>query len=60
MFRAFAAVEEEADRRGVTIAGSEIVGLVPAAALQGTSPENLKLVGGDWVLEDRLKRLQGR
>ena len=42
---AFEAVRREADRLGVTIQSSEIVGLVPAKALGGISPESLRLAG---------------
>jgi glutamate formiminotransferase len=52
----FEAVVREAARDGADVAESEIVGLVPRAALAGTSPEALRLrrFTGDRVLETRL------
>jgi glutamate formiminotransferase len=54
--RAFDAVEREARRHGVNVLESEIVGLVPAAALSGAAAGDLRLVGliRDKVLENRL------
>jgi glutamate formiminotransferase len=40
---AFARVAEEARRHGVSIADSEIIGLVPARALEGTTASELRL-----------------
>jgi glutamate formiminotransferase / formiminotetrahydrofolate cyclodeaminase len=50
------AVEIEADRLGVQLAGSEIVGLLPAAALQGIDPVRIGLQSGiqEKILETRL------
>jgi glutamate formiminotransferase / 5-formyltetrahydrofolate cyclo-ligase len=55
---AFAAVQREAARRGVEILESEIVGLVPAAALDGVNPDDLKLMGPpiDRTIEGRLRQ----
>jgi glutamate formiminotransferase len=55
--RVFDAVEREARRHGVDVLESEIVGLVPAAALSGTAPHDVHLVGftEDKVLENRLR-----
>jgi glutamate formiminotransferase len=55
---AFAAVAELAGRAGVAVAGSEIVGLVPEAALAGVDPAALRLHGfsRDQFLEERLAR----
>ena len=55
---AFAAVAELAARAGVEVVESEIVGLVPEAALAGVDPESLKLDGlpGDLVVEERVRR----
>ncbi len=39
---AFQAVSREAARRGVAVAGSEVIGLVPRAALAGATPEDLQ------------------
>ena len=57
--RAFDAVKVEAARHGVDVLESEIIGLVPAAALSGVSPADLQLAGfhDDQVLENRLRRL---
>jgi glutamate formiminotransferase len=53
---AYAAVAERAERAGAEVVASEIVGLVPAAALDGTDPADLRLRGftPDLLLEDRL------
>lgn len=60
---AFDAVEREASARGVRVLESELVGLIPAAALEGTSTERLKLTAftRSQVLEERIaERLAGR
>lgn len=56
ILRAFDAVKAEADRRGVVVRDSEIVGLVPEAALPPTPERSLQLAGfsGDQILERRL------
>jgi glutamate formiminotransferase len=53
---AFAAVAALAERAGARVAASEIVGLVPAAALAGTDPADLRLrdFTPDLLLEERL------
>jgi glutamate formiminotransferase len=53
---AYAAVAALAERAGARVEASEIVGLVPAAALDGTDPADLRLRGftPDLLLEDRL------
>jgi glutamate formiminotransferase len=53
---AFAAVAELAERAGAGVEASEIVGLVPAAALTGTDPATLRLRGftPELLLERRL------
>lgn len=53
---AFAAVEREATRRGVRVAGSEIVGLVPRDALDPSRVHELRLEGeaSRVCLEDRI------
>jgi glutamate formiminotransferase len=55
---AFAAVAEAAARAGVEVAGSEVVGLLPEAALAGVDPDALLLHGftPDLFLERRLSR----
>ena len=55
---AFAAVAELAARAGARVEASEIVGLVPAAALAGVDPADLRLRGAasELLLEERLAR----
>jgi glutamate formiminotransferase len=55
---AFAAVAELAGRAGARVEASEIVGLVPAAALAGVDPADLCLRGdtSELLLENRLAR----
>jgi len=57
MFRVFEAVRREAERYGVTVLESEIVGLVPAAALVGTAEHFLQLASftPEQILENKLK-----
>jgi glutamate formiminotransferase len=56
---AFAAVADLAARAGARVVRSEVVGLVPAAALAGTDPAELRLDGftPDLLLERRLARV---
>jgi glutamate formiminotransferase len=58
LVRAFDAVGHEAARRGATIVESEIVGLVPAAALPADAIDRLRLTrfSSDQVLDVRLRR----
>jgi glutamate formiminotransferase len=62
MFRVFEAVEREAARYGVNVLESEIVGLVPAAALVSTAEHFLQLADfrSDQVLETRLRQPETR
>jgi len=57
MFRVFEAVKQEAARYGVSILESEIVGLVPAAALIGTAEHALQLASftPNQILENKLR-----
>ena len=57
MFRVFEAVKHEAGRYGVSILESEIVGLVPAAALVGTAEHALQLASftPNQILENKLR-----
>jgi glutamate formiminotransferase len=57
IFRAFEMVRREAERYGVTILESEIVGLVPSAALTATAEYYLQLEGFSpaQVLENKLR-----
>jgi glutamate formiminotransferase / 5-formyltetrahydrofolate cyclo-ligase len=57
MFRVFEAVKQEAARYGVNVLESEIVGLVPAAALVGTAEHALQLASftPNQILENRLR-----
>jgi glutamate formiminotransferase len=61
--RVFDEVERQAAERGIRVLDSELIGLVPAAALAGTSAERLKLHGfsRNQILEERIaQRLAGR
>jgi glutamate formiminotransferase len=62
MFRVFEAVKREAQRYGVTVLESEIVGLVPAAALVGTAEHFLQPTSltPDQILENKLKIERGQ
>jgi glutamate formiminotransferase len=57
IFRVFELVKREAERYGVTILESEIVGLVPSAALMSAAEYYLQIEGfsGDQVLENKLR-----
>jgi glutamate formiminotransferase len=57
IFRVFEVVRREAARYGVAVLESEIVGLVPSAALVSAAQWYLQLEGfsGDQVLEQRLR-----
>ena len=61
IFRVFDLVKREAERYGVSVLESEIVGLVPAAALQQSVEYYLQLEGfsGDQVLENKLRSRHG-
>ena len=58
VFRVFETVKREAARYGVTILESEIVGLIPSAALNAAAEYYLQIAGfkSDQVLEHRLRR----
>ena len=60
IFRVFEVVKREAARYGVNVLESEIVGLVPAAALVGTAEYLLQLERFDpkQVLETKLRETQ--
>jgi glutamate formiminotransferase len=55
--RAFTLVKEEAERYGVAVISSEIVGLVPAEAMYQVAEWHLRIGGfrKDMVLEERIK-----
>jgi glutamate formiminotransferase len=55
---AFAAVADLAARAGVEVAESELVGLLPEAALAGVDPARLKLHGfsRDRLIEERIRQ----
>ena len=57
IFRVFETVRREAERYGVSILESEIVGLVPAAALNAAAEFYLQIAGfkPDQVLENKLR-----
>ena len=56
LFRAFEMIKREAERHGVTVVGSEIVGLVPQNALNSVADFYLQLekFSEDQILEHRL------
>jgi len=55
---AFAAVARLAEHAGVRVAGSELVGLAPEAAFEGTDPATLKLLdfSPDRLVEERIRK----
>jgi glutamate formiminotransferase / 5-formyltetrahydrofolate cyclo-ligase len=57
IFRVFETVKREAERYGVQVLESEIVGLVPAAALNAAAEYYLQIAGfkPDQVLENKLR-----
>jgi glutamate formiminotransferase / 5-formyltetrahydrofolate cyclo-ligase len=57
IFRVFEMVKREAERYGVSILESEIVGLIPSAALLGAAEYYLQIQGfsGSQVLENKLR-----
>jgi len=57
IFRVFETVKREAERYGVSILESEIVGLVPAAALNAAAEFYLQISGfkPDQILENKLR-----
>jgi len=59
IFRVFETVKREAERYGVSILESEIVGLVPAAALNAAAEFYLQIGGfnTDQVLENKLRQI---
>jgi len=60
LFRAFEMVKREAERFGINITGSEIVGLVPSQALVDTAEYYLRLenFSSNQLLEHRLAQLE--
>jgi glutamate formiminotransferase len=58
VFRVFEAVRREAARYGVTILESEIVGLIPAAALSACAEYYLQVAGfsANQILENKLRQ----
>jgi glutamate formiminotransferase len=61
MLRVFEAVKREAERYGVSVLESEIVGLVPSAALVDVAQSVLQLsqFKNDQILEARLRAEPG-
>ncbi len=57
IFRVFETVKREAERYGVSILESEIVGLIPSAALNATAAYYLQLdaFNSDQILENKLR-----
>jgi glutamate formiminotransferase len=60
VFRVFETVKREAERYGVAVLESEIVGLVPSAALNAAAEFYLQIAGfnADQVLENKLRSLK--
>jgi glutamate formiminotransferase len=59
MFRVLELVRREAARHGVAVLESEIIGLVPAAALTASAAWYLQLDAGfneDQILENKLRK----
>jgi glutamate formiminotransferase len=58
IFRVFEMVKREAERYGVSILESEIVGLVPSAALLSAAEYYLQIEGfsAEQILENKLKK----
>jgi glutamate formiminotransferase/glutamate formiminotransferase/formiminotetrahydrofolate cyclodeaminase len=56
IYEAFAAVQSAAQERGIEVLSTQLVGLIPRKALEGGSPESLRLedFGPHRVLEDRI------
>lgn len=61
LFRAFEMIKREAERYGVPVIGSEIVGLVPQGALNAVADFYLQLegFGNNQILEQRLDEALG-
>jgi glutamate formiminotransferase len=59
---AFDAVCREASRCGVHVVESELIGLIPEAALNGTTPDALRLRGftASQILERRIQQVQNQ
>jgi glutamate formiminotransferase / 5-formyltetrahydrofolate cyclo-ligase len=57
LYRVFDLVQREAARYGVAVIESEIVGLVPSAALTAVAEYHLRIArfGRDRILENRLR-----
>jgi len=62
IFRVFETVKREAERYGVAVLESEIVGLVPSAALNAAAEFYLQIAGfkADQVLENKLSSLKAQ
>ncbi len=58
LYAVFERIREEAERRGIGIAGSELIGLIPRRALEESDGHDLRWLIGDrireYVLESRL------
>jgi glutamate formiminotransferase len=57
IFRVFEVVKREAERYGVRVLESEVVGLIPSAALVGAAEHFLQLerFSADQILENKLR-----
>ena len=60
IFRVFEVVKREAARYGVQVLESEIVGLIPSAALHAAAEHYLQIEGfkADQVLENKLRQAE--
>ena len=58
----FDAIVSESGKRGVEVAGSELIGFVPGAALEVNFRESLRMLNfsHDSILENRIAALRGR
>ena len=57
IYEAFEAVERQAKARGIEIECSELIGLIPRAAVRGGDPATLRFrdFGPHRILEDRIE-----
>ena len=58
LYEVFDAVKQRCDERGIAIAGSELIGMIPAAALRSSAGHDLQWENfrPDLILENRLAR----
>jgi glutamate formiminotransferase/glutamate formiminotransferase/formiminotetrahydrofolate cyclodeaminase len=56
IYQVFERVREEADRRGIPIAGSELIGLIPERAFEAARGHDLQWLAGERIEEYILER----